>query len=61
VGRGTTDKTTYCHNCKKWFHHMGLARHRAMHRDRKEDCEVTMTNGERYIYEYSKMLATRRG
>jgi len=33
-------KTCYCYNCRRWFHSLGIARHRAMHRDRKEDCTI---------------------
>ena len=33
-------KTCYCYGCGKWFHSLGIARHRAMHRDRKEDCTI---------------------
>lgn len=29
-------KTCYCHNCKRWFHSLGIMRHRAMHRDRRD-------------------------
>lgn len=43
----------YCHTCKKDFESLGIARHRAMHRDKKEDCEITMSDG-RYVYKYSK-------
>ena len=33
---------------------MGIARHRAMHRDKKQNCEITYTNGDRYKHAYSK-------
>ncbi|TDI97000.1 MAG: hypothetical protein E2O29_01835 [Deltaproteobacteria bacterium] len=45
--------TTYCHTCRKEFHHLGIARHRAMHRDKKEDCRITFTNGDTYTWDYS--------
>jgi len=31
----------YCHTCKKSFNKFGIARHRAMHRDRKENCTIS--------------------
>jgi hypothetical protein len=30
----------YCETCDRWFHHLGIARHRAAHRDRNEDCVI---------------------
>lgn len=50
----TNAKNCYCHTCKKDFHYLGITRHRAMHRDKKEDCEITYTNGDRYIHEFSR-------
>lgn len=47
--------STYCHTCKKRMHPMGIARHRAMHRERREDCTITFTGGKTYTYEYSKI------
>ena len=55
------EKTTYCITCKRWFHHMGIARHRAMHRDRREDCRVMYTNGDTYSFNYSEMSNERTG
>ncbi|GAG89398.1 unnamed protein product [marine sediment metagenome] len=40
----------YCETCKKTFHPLGIARHRAMHRDKREDCIIQYTRGERYHY-----------
>lgn len=31
----------YCHRCKRTFHQLGINRHVAMHRDKKENCTVT--------------------
>ncbi len=50
----TQDKETYCHTCERWFHYLGITRHRAMHRDRKEDCKITFTNGDTHAYHYSR-------
>ncbi len=44
----------YCHTCKKQMSSLGIARHRAMHRDKKEDCEITYTSGIKYFYNYSR-------
>ena len=36
----THHKECYCFTCDKFFHSLGIARHRAMHRDRKEICMI---------------------
>ena len=41
-------KDCICHTCNKEFNHLGIARHRAMHRDRKEICEITYSDGSRF-------------
>ena len=50
----TNTKECYCHTCKKWFHYLGITRHRAGHRDRKEDCKITFTYGNTESYKYSE-------
>jgi hypothetical protein len=52
--RVTGCKDCYCHTCKRDFHYLGISRHRAMHRDKKEDCVISYTNGDRYRHEFSK-------
>lgn len=47
-------KTCYCETCGKFYHPLGIMRHIAMHRDKKENCEVTFTHGDRYKYEFEK-------
>lgn len=44
--------TAYCKTCDRYFHPLGLARHRAKHRDHKENCEIEFSNGfvERWNY-----------
>lgn len=49
----TRHKSCYCHTCSKSFHYLGIAKHRAMHRDKKEDCEITYTNGDTYLHRFS--------
>jgi len=58
--RVTAEKNCYCCNCRKWFHYLGIARHRAMHRDKREDCMITMTSGIKYLYDYSADSGKRR-
>jgi hypothetical protein len=41
-------KTCYCHTCDRAFHYLGIARHTAMHREKREVCKVTYTNGDTY-------------
>ena len=52
--RVTSAKECYCHTCDKWFHWLGITRHRAAHRDRHEDCKITFTHGDTYEWHYSK-------
>jgi len=49
----TNTKDCYCHTCKKDFHYLGIARHRAAHKSRKENCEITFSNGDTYCYNYA--------
>lgn len=48
------NKSCYCHTCKRPFHYLGIARHVSMHRDRKENCEVTYTRGDTYDYKFGE-------
>jgi hypothetical protein len=52
--RVTSSKNCYCHTCGKWFHYLGISRHRASHRDKKEDCKITFTYGDTHIWRYSE-------
>lgn len=47
----------YCHTCKRYIKSLGIARHRAAHRDREEDCEITFSKGVTYLYKYHKKRA----
>ena len=51
-------KTCYCHTCKKAYHYLGINRHRAMHRDRREDCRITYTYGDTYTFNFSDLAIT---
>jgi len=35
----------YCYACEKHFHPLGIARHRAAHRDKKENCKIMFSDG----------------
>ena len=50
--KATNAKNCFCHTCQKEFHYLGIARHRAMHRDKKEFCMISYTNGELFEYKY---------
>jgi hypothetical protein len=50
----TRYKSCFCFTCNKSYHYLGIARHRAMHRDKKEDCEIQYSNGEIYLHIFSK-------
>lgn len=47
-------RSTYCHTCDRHFHHLGIARHTAMPRDRREDCTVTYTHGDTFTFAFSE-------
>ncbi len=49
----TNEKNCTCLTCKRDFHYLGIARHRAMHRDKKEVCEITYTNGITYLHDFT--------
>lgn len=51
----TNAKNCYCHLCEKAFHYLGITRHRAVHKERKENCKITYTNGDTYIHRYGKV------
>jgi hypothetical protein len=50
----TKRKNCRCNTCGKNFHYMGISKHRAMHRSKKEDCDITFTNGDRFVFNFSK-------
>lgn len=55
----TSKKNCFCFTCSKAYHYLGIARHRALHRDRGEDCKISFTDGrvETYLYyKPTKML-----
>lgn len=37
--------TCFCETCDKWFHPLGIARHRSAHRERFEDCVIEYSDG----------------
>ena len=46
------NKYCYCHSCDKYFHWLGITRHRAMHRDRRESVKITYTKGNTEFHDY---------
>lgn len=50
-----TNKSCYCHTCKKDFHYLGINRHVAMHRDKRQRCKVTYTYGDTYTYPFDEL------
>ena len=54
-------RTCFCHTCNKDFHWLGIARHRAMHRDRNEDCVISYSDGRTYRYRYSENMGSEEG
>jgi len=49
----------YCETCQRGFHPLGIMRHRAMHRDKKEDCEIRFLTGT-YKYNYSEQTSLNK-
>lgn len=49
------EKDCYCHTCKKRFHRLGIARHRAAHRTRHEDCEIEYDDGKARVHQFSQI------
>jgi hypothetical protein len=49
----TSYKNCHCFTCERNFHYLGITRHRAMHRDKKEDCVIEYTNGDIYNHKFS--------
>lgn len=54
-----SDKNCYCHTCDKDFHSLGIMSHRAAHRRRSENCQITFTDGTKHTYFFEKLI--RRG
>lgn len=42
----------YCYTCDRYFHAMGIARHRAGHRDREEYCKIRFAYGNVMSWDY---------
>lgn len=48
----TKGKNCWCYTCKKAFHYLGIARHRVMHKEKGQNCEIGYTNGDTYKHMY---------
>lgn len=44
----------YCYTCERYFHSLGIARHRAMHRDKREDCKIKYANGDTWTHMHAR-------
>lgn len=51
--RVTNLKSCKCLTCQKNFHYLGIARHRAMHRSKMENCTISYTHGDTYFHAYA--------
>ena len=49
-----SDADCWCNTCGRAFHHLGIAGHRAAHRNRREDCEIEYNDGRVVTHEFSK-------
>ena len=47
-------KFCYCYTCEKHFHRLGIASHRASHRNRMEDCRILLSDGSIRTYHFSR-------
>lgn len=47
----------FCHECGRWFHHGGIASHRAVHRRRREDCVISYSTGRCIQHLFSRLKA----
>lgn len=50
----TRDKNCYCHTCDKYFHYLGITRHRMAHLEKGETVEITYTHGDCWIHRPTK-------
>lgn len=53
--RVTREKNCHCYTCRKDFHYLGITRHRAMHKRKRENCKISYTNGDTYIHKFSEL------
>lgn len=50
---GAYNRFCFCHTCNRAINSYGIARHRAMHRSKKEYCEITYSDGKRYGHNFA--------
>lgn len=46
----TRHKNCYCHNCDRYFHYLGITRHRRAHIERGEIVIITYTHGDTWAH-----------
>ena len=54
TGKGQQTPDCECLTCDREIHHLGIMRHRAMHRDRQEDCTIVYSDGRATHHQFSK-------
>lgn len=47
-------KDCYCFTCDKHYHHLGIASHRAAHRNRQENCTIMYSDGRVSTFNYKR-------
>lgn len=50
----TRYKNCFCFTCNKEFHYLGIARHRAKHREKREYCKITYSDGITYGHNFQE-------
>jgi len=55
------EKECYCYGCQRWFHYLGIASHRAIHRRKKEDVMIKYSKGDTYLHKFSKLKELEDG
>jgi hypothetical protein len=61
---GNPNAYCYCHTCGRTISSMGIARHRSMHRERREICVIEYSGGNVLQHDYSEKKrkpTTRKG
>lgn len=58
MGEKPASKDCHCYTCNRDFHSLGIARHRAMHRERGEDCKILYSDGATYEHNFAARAGT---
>ena len=52
--KSSKEKDCYCYTCEKDINHLGIARHRAMHKHKNQYCKIMFSTGAVYEYEFDR-------